>query len=154
MADGFFVRGFDIIRDFYRRTDWISAEKFHIEAARLIRSRILDRTSKGVNYNEKPFKGYSKFWRMVRKKKGLPTDTVNLHFTGDMLSALRWKADKERAVLFFAPSRDEYGKSAEEKAYYTQNGLVKRRFLAMSQQDIRDLQKLYLRILRKKLTGI
>jgi hypothetical protein len=152
--DGIVVRGLEGLTRWFLGFEGMAAEEFHVAAATYIKAQILRRTAEGIDVNERKFRAYSKAWAKVRRKKGLKTRPVDLFFTGSMLSAMAWKANKEQAVLFFRPSSDKKGAWNPTKAYQNQHGKVKRRFFAMSKKDMDDLVKIYWKVLARKVVGL
>ena len=149
-GDGFWVQGYNALLSYLLKFEGMGAERFHVEAAAYVKAQILARTSQGMDASGTKFAPYSAPWKLIRAAKGLPVRRVDLFFTGSMLAAMTWKANKERAVIFFRPSADRRGISNPAKAYYNQEGRRPRRFFAMSKQDIRALVNIYWDILKAK----
>jgi len=59
-----------------------------------------DRVERGVDVNEVPFEPYSASYEQLRAAKELPT-SVDLFFTGQMLSSLTYESTKDVTRLFF-----------------------------------------------------
>lgn len=57
--------------------------------ARFGRNRIQNRTFRGLDLQDRPFRPYSPIWAAVRKRKGLPTSRVTLRFRGTMYAAIQ-----------------------------------------------------------------
>ena len=67
---------------------------------------IKHRTARGKGLNGK-FKPYSAEYIEHRESKGRQTAPVNHHFTGRMLASIHWKANRNRAKLFFSSSAEK-----------------------------------------------
>lgn len=60
-----------------------------IEAlAKHARGQIIKRTQEGKDFNHGDFPDYSEAWAGVRDREGLPSDQVNLTFSGTLLNAI------------------------------------------------------------------
>lgn len=131
------------------------------EIGHFLQFSILARTGKGIDVeggNFHTYAPYSKSWKKVREREGLPTDHVDLFFGGSMLSALTYETTKDSVRLFFmntphVPKKGRKGKSGltnPEVAYY--NNEV-REFFAISLSEEKKILKMaedYLtRILQK-----
>ena len=104
----------------------------------LIQTRIKSRTLAGRDVDGKPFKGYSPGHAKRRQKLGLPTDKVDLFFTGSMQSAMTFEADEDQVRLYFAGTADKFGGSNPEKAFFLHQD---RKFFALSDEDIRVIEE-------------
>jgi len=147
---GIIIKGLERLLTYMSGFDWVCAERFHMEAAAYVKAQILMRTRAGIDADEHDFTPYSSYWKRVRDRVGLPTDRVDLFFTGSMLASMTWKANKDRAVVFFRPSKDRFGSSNPEKAFYNHTKVGPRKFFAMSESDIRELVSIYWKILKKQ----
>jgi hypothetical protein len=72
----------------------------------------------------------------VRSAAGLPTEVVDLFFTGSMLSSLTSEETDSQTTLFFINSQDKFGGSNPAKAYYLNED---REFFAMSADDVETI---------------
>lgn len=111
---------------------------------------ILIRTSKGRDVEGLPFEPYSKSYAKVRADRDLPTNRVDLFFTGQMTSALTYKEAKTQVRLFFmntprrgTPKKDGGFTSSKatnaEIAFY--NNEI-RKFFAISPEQRRYVKRL------------
>lgn len=100
---------------------------------------ILKRTAAGMDADNQPFPPYKPLYARRRKKAGRPVNKVDLFFTGSMLSALTWKAERDRVTLFFMNTTDRFGMKNAAKAYYNQQ---LRNFFAISAEDVREVEEI------------
>lgn len=138
----FIVNGYENIMQKLFGIARMDPAAFHKKAAVYVIKQIKKRTKQGQDVDEKKFFRYSPSWAGVRRRAGKTTKKVNLSFEGVMLSAITYKADNEKALIFFSPTVDSKGMPSPEKAYFNQKGIVKRRFFAMSDKDIEALLKM------------
>lgn len=138
-----------------------NAEPLMGEIGSFLVDDILIRTAKGRDVEGLPFKPYSESYKRVRDDRDLPTDRVDLFFTGQMTSALTYEEAKTQVRLFFmnTPRRGTPKKgggfshssaSNAEVAFY--NNEV-RKFFAISPEErkyIKRLVKEYFENLLKK----
>lgn len=104
-----------------------------------VETQVLQRTAKGIDADNKPFPPYSGLYAKRRKKAGRPTNSVDLFFTGSMLSALTYEAERQRVSLFFMNTTDKFGVRNPAKAYYNQQ---LRNFFAMSAEDVAAVEEM------------
>lgn len=138
-----------------------NAEPLMGEIGNFLVSDILIRTAKGRDVEGLPFQPYSESYKKVRDDRDLPTDRVDLFFTGQMTSALTYEEAKTKVKVFFmnTPRRGTPKKgggfsytnaSNAEIAFY--NNEV-RKFFAISPKErkyIKRLVKDYFKNLLKK----
>lgn len=110
--------------------------------------QILTRTAKGQDVDEVPFAPYSAGYSKRRAKDGRPVDTVDLFFTGSMLSALTYDAHDDLVTLFFMDTDDRFGMKNPEKAYYNQQ---LRNFFSLSAKDVAKVQDMVSKYVQKAL---
>lgn len=117
------IEGLDELR---RRLGYVEADsvskKLLNEIGLFLRTGILERTAAGEDIWYDSFEPYSPQYEVVREQAGLPTDPVDLFFTGSMLSALTFEVDvtstSAQVSLFFMPTEDKFGMFNPEKAFY------------------------------------
>lgn len=98
---------------------------------------ILMRTSEGKDVEGIAFEPYSVSYEKTRENKGLPTDTVDLFFSGQMLSSLTYDATRDQVELFFANTpRKGSDASNPEIAYY--NNEI-REFFGISAEEHKEI---------------
>jgi hypothetical protein len=112
-----------------------------LAAAEFIRSRILDRTSRGVDASGQPFAEYSPLYAKRKAKAGGRTDQVDLYgieHHPHMLNALLTRTNPGGFEIGF------YGEEAE-RAEWNNEGtgrLPARRFFAASEEDLEDVREM------------
>jgi hypothetical protein len=117
--------------------------------------QILKRTAEGKDVSDANFTPYSEPYKKVRAKRGLPTDKLDLFFSGSMLSAMTYAAKKKSVRVFFmdtaGTSQGSRGTtpsvSNAEKAVYNQE---RREFFGLSSEDVKsatDLARRWVRLL-------
>jgi len=99
---------------------------------------ILDRTAKGKDIQDAPFKAYSDGYAKWRAKRG-KTRKPTLFNKGQMLSAIRAKASSEKATIFFSSAAES------KKAAFNQKT---RPFFGFSRKDKGELAKFFIRNLK------
>ncbi len=110
-----------------------------------VERRIRKRTRKGVDYQGREFKEYSEAHAARRKRKGLPTDAVNLQFTlyGGSMDHLDHVVarDLSSVEVLFTSERAE-----RIMRYHNVEGAGKskviRQNMGLSEQDEQDLRRL------------
>ena len=131
------IRGLEELR---QRLGDVAAERqarrILAEAGLFLRTRILERTSQGVDVDETPFRPYSPEYAFFREQAGLPTSVVDLFFTGSMLSSIMIENKDDQVRLFFAPTQDKFGMSNPEKAFFLHEN---RKFFAFSDDDVETI---------------
>ena len=105
---------------------------------------ILQRTSEGIDAEGNAFDPYSDSYAEVRRAVGLPTDKVDLFFTGQMLAGLTYETARDQIKLFFANTsrREREGEqkvSNSELAYYNDK---LRPFFAISAEEEKIIIKM------------
>lgn len=104
------------------------------------KAAILQRTAEGRDANENSFKPYSESYKEYRSKKGRPTGTPDLNFTGRMLGGMRTGLTGVRAQIFFA-RKEEAAKAAGHSLGLGRLKKSKREFFALSHKDIKELDQ-------------
>lgn len=94
---------------------------------------VEDRTNKGKDADNKPFKPYTKEYAKRRAEKGRST-RVNLQFSGRMLSRLRNKSSKRGVRVSISGGED--GLKA-----YSINFDQRRQFMAINNKDVKKIYK-------------
>ena len=67
----------------------------------LIRDIIIERTERGVDGMNKPFKPYSSQYAKRRLKEGFDTSPVNLQVSGAMLNGIKVDATDTGVVVYY-----------------------------------------------------
>jgi hypothetical protein len=138
LADPFEIRGLEAIRKITEAiARGLDTSSMFINMGEYLKLAIKERTARGVDVFGQSFIPYSASHAERRAEKGLPTDIVDLFFTGSMMANMTYSYDKEKLTMFFAPSVDETGMSNPEKAFYLHQ---EREFFEMNQNDIEELQ--------------
>lgn len=89
------------------------------------------------------FKEYSKPYKKVREKAGLPFGNVDLFWTGSMLSSLTNVPQDNIVRLYFMDTTDKFGMRNPKKAYFIQTRPNKeRKFFAISMKDVAAIEKI------------
>jgi hypothetical protein len=70
--------------------------------AEFLLGRIRNRTQKGKDADEIPFKPYTSQYKEFRREKGRQVRFPDLNFSGQMLSNMTQKSNTKNATLFFA----------------------------------------------------
>lgn len=104
-----------------------------------VETQVLTRTARGVSADNTPFPPYNPLYAERRQDAGRPINKVDLFFTGSMLSALTYEAERQRVALFFMNTTDKYGVRNPAKAYYNQQ---LRNFFAMSAADVAAVEEM------------
>ena len=87
-------------------------EDQRLAVADLIVERIVNRTDKGIDKNDKPFVGYSQSYKDSLDFKIAGKGKVNLQLSGDMLAALSvLDVTSRSAVIGFERGSEENGKA-------------------------------------------
>lgn len=128
----------------------LNAKRLLNEVGLFLRTRILERTAAGEDVHGQRFEFYSPRYEALRRKKGLPTDKVDLFFTGSMLSSITFETTDEQVTLFFEDTQDKFGGSNPEKAYHLHQN---REFFAMSADDLETIQDVARQYVRQALKG-
>ena len=115
-------------------------DKIKNKIGNFLMTKIKQRTLKGNDVHGSPFEDYHPKYAMVRKKKGLPTDIVDLFFTGSMMSSMTYTVQETSVRLFFQPTKDKKGVSNPAKAYWLHQH---REFFSLSLEDITEVNNLY-----------
>lgn len=109
------------------------------EVGLFILARIKSRTIRGVDYSGKLFKPYSQQYKLFRKKKGHPTNKVNLTFTGSMLASMDFDSSEKQTRVFFLNTRDSTGTENPKKAFFLNE---ERKFFALSKDDVQRIMQM------------
>ena len=104
------------------------------------RTIIAERTAKGVDVNNAPFKPYTATYAAFRSRNGR-TVNPNLMFTGRMLASMKVTADKRKGVLFFSRSEE-----ARKAAFNNRT----RRFFDLSKNELNRIRDVYFRRLTRE----
>jgi hypothetical protein len=139
------VRGMDGLkaRFFEIKKNLITAQLL-VDMAEEVRSAILKRTARGLDYKGKPFKPYSRRWKAERRKRGKQTSRVDLNFTGRMLGDVLTMIDPAsgRAVVSFGGSGTGGGLAYYHNVSGAGSSRVRREFFALSEEDKENLKKM------------
>jgi len=120
-------RNFDLKLEVSQALDSIQYDALALKTIEI----ILEKTSSGVDFDNKPFVEYADFTKKVRKEKGLPTSKPDLFFTGNMLSGMTSIADNDGAVIGFL-DRDSSNKAYR---HVLGNGVPVRDFFFINDDD-------------------
>lgn len=126
----------------------VRAKKIMSRIGNFLLTSIKSKTSKGEDVDGMKFKDYSVRYKFFRDKKGLPTNIVDLFFTGSMMSSMTYEAKKDEVRLFFLPTTDRKGTFNPEKAYYLNEG---REFFAIGATDIIKIENMFQDHIRRSL---
>jgi len=108
--------------------------------------RIKERTLKGKDVGGKEFKSYSQVYKKIREKKGLPTQIVDLFFSGSMMGSMTQEASKDEVRLFFMNTKDREGGENPIKAFRLNES---RPFFSISTEEVKEICKMYDQYLEK-----
>lgn len=134
------IRGLDELNKKLRRVRrFLENKSIWREIGTYLVASIKDRTSKGKDVDEKDFIPYSPGHLRTRSKKGLPTNTVDLFFTGSMMASMNYDASAEEVRIFFKPGTDKTGSSNPEKAFFLQQD---REFFGISDEDVKEVMEI------------
>jgi hypothetical protein len=100
---------------------------------------IQRRTASGVDVTGRRFKKYTPQYKLFREKEGRSGDTVNLFFTGSMMSSMDHSATEYTAKVFFQNTSDTSGTSNPLKAFALNQ---ERRFFALSTQEQDEIEEM------------
>ena len=95
-------------------------------------AQIQLRTSEGTDAAGMPFKPYSPKYALFREETGHSAGTVNLFYTGSMMSAMTFEADVDQVRVFFMNTKDKSDASNPLKAFALNQ---ERQFFAMSVEE-------------------
>ncbi len=147
------VRGMDGLkaRFFEIKKNLITAQLL-ADLAEEVRSAILKRTARGLDYKVVPFKPYSRRWKDERRKMGKQTSRVDLDFTGRMLWDVLTMIDQAngRAVVSFGGSGTGAKLAYYHHVSWAGSSRVRREFFALSEGDVENLKK----ILEEHIDGV
>lgn len=129
----------------------LDTSSLFINMGEYLKKSIKERTSEGVDVYGRDFIPYSASHAKRRAEKELPTDVVDLFFTGSMMAHMTYSHTTEELRVFFAPSIDESGASNPEKAYYLHQ---EREFFEMSADDIEEIQRIALEEIDRLLSRV
>ena len=96
--------------------------------ATFIITGIANRTQKGLDFNNRTFKGYNTQYKRFITNKGRSA-RVNLTFNNQMLNAMRFKKIRDGAMIHFPDSVEN------TKAYYNHEELNRKFFGLDSNQE-------------------
>lgn len=128
----------------------IATRELMSQIGNLLMLRIKERTGEGKDVEGDLFLPYSAGHAKRRAGKGLPTNIVDLFFTGSMMSSMTFDVGRESVRLFFMPTVDKTGSSNPEKAYFLDQ---KRQFFAISSDEIAEIEELAGNYLEDLLSG-
>lgn len=108
-----------------------------------INENILERTAAGMDADNTSFEPYSYNYKLFRRRKGRPTDKVDLFFKGTMLGSTSVKTEQNKSIIYFMTKRERT--KAAYHHYGTKRGgkkmIPKREFFALSASDIIEIEK-------------
>ena len=108
------------------------------EVGLFARSLILQKTARGVDWKGKKFKSYDPLSAKVRQKKELPTSSVDLFFTGQMINSIKVQTKSNTSRLYFA-SKAEVKKAGYHNAG---DGVPMRHFFDLTPANVSEAQKI------------
>lgn len=103
------------------------------EIGNYLSTAILMRTSEGKDVEGVLFEPYSTSYRRTREKKGLPTDAVDLFFSGQMLNSLTYEQTKDQVKLFFMNTPRGGDKASNPEIAFYNNEI--REFFGISSEE-------------------
>lgn len=124
--------------------------RFFAEVSEYAIVKIQQRTLAGKDADGIAFRPYSPKYKLFREKKGRQSGTVNLFFHGDMFNAMTYRSNATSTILFFANTSDRDGTKNPKKAFFLQQ---KRKFFALSKEDIDGIMNIARRYVRRSLDG-
>lgn len=130
------LKGEEELKGLFRELEklGISNQPLFAEIGLFMNAQIKQRTARGIDANEQTFKPYSPRYKAKRMSMGLPTDHVDLFFTGSMLSSMMATDTQDEVRVFFAPTQDKFGGSNPAKAFFINEG-QDREFFAISEKE-------------------
>jgi len=132
------------------------APKLMGEIGSFLVASMLKRTSQGLDVEGIPFDAYSVPYAKFRESIDLPTDKVDLFFTGQMLEKLTYEETGKQVKLFFTNTPRRGYKGGKEKvsnselAFYNNET---REFFAISSEEEKTILEMvedYVRDLLRK----
>jgi hypothetical protein len=124
--------------------------RFFAEISEYAIVNIQQRTLKGKDADGKAFAPYSPKYKLFRAEKGRQSAPVNLFFHGDMFNSMTYKSGPKSTILFFANTSDREGAKNPKKAFFLQQ---KRKFFALSQEDIDGIMTIARKYVRRIIDG-
>lgn len=106
------------------------------EIGEYMRFRIQKRTAEGKDVDGKAFEPYSPAYAAYRDETGHPSGTVNLFFTGSMMSSMDFDIAAGKVEMFFQGTQDPSGVSNAAKAFWLNE---KRTFFSLSEDDVQGI---------------
>jgi len=136
------IKGLDIITGKFGRLllGLVDSRDLMGEIGTYLTGSILMRTSEGKDVDGVPFEPYSTSYRRTREKKGLPSDMVDLFFSGQMLSSLTYEETKDQVKLFFMNTPRKDGKASNPEIAYYNNEI--REFFGVSSEEHKEVVKM------------
>jgi hypothetical protein len=116
------------------------------EIGEFVKFTIKVRTAKGLNVNGAAFDSYSAKWSLVRTKRGLPINKVDLFFSGGMMASMTHKVGVNSVEIFFLNSHEAL--KAHGHHFGTSRGLPARPFFALSKNEIEQIKQMITDALR------
>jgi len=121
-------------------SDEIVDKKILNKIGNFLMTSIKERTLKGYDVSGDAFEEYTPRYALFRHKKGLPTNLVDLFFTGSMMSSMTYSVDEDSVRIFFQPTKDKKGVSNPAKAYWLNQN---REFFSLNPDELSDAVTLY-----------
>jgi len=153
----------NVSKTFARITGAIEDPKFFARTGEYLRATIKRRTIEGKDADGVAFIPYSRFWAAERMAVGLQVAHVDLFWSGQMMNAMTTDVTPKSVRVFFAATqawdpRSRQGEGTLQGAPVTQAEkaahLYKRRkFFAMSKEQITYIMKSYAESIRKAMSG-
>jgi hypothetical protein len=134
------IRGLTgLIQRFGQAEENVFSKSLMSEIATRVIFWIQRRTSSGVDATGRRFKPYTPQYKLFREKRGRSGDTVNLFFTGSMMSSMTFSATDRESKVFFQSTTDRSGTSNPLKAFALNKD---RLFFALSTQEQEEINEM------------
>ena len=128
----------------------IATQRMMSQIGNYLMTSIKQRTGKGKDVEGELFQPYSTGHKKLRAAKGLPTNIVDLFFSGSMMSAMTFDAGSEQVQLFFMATSDRTGTKNPAKAYFLDQ---KRQFFSISKSEIGEVEEIAAEAVEEILDG-
>ena len=136
------------VENFKKRLEAVKVSLIDEEAlttvSKAAKEIILKRTSDGVSIEGSTFAPYSSSYKIVREKKGMPSDKVDLRRTGEMLDdlAVEVNAGIMQSEIFFETD-ESIEKARTHQVFGAGRNNVRRRFFGLSEEEKSGLTAFY-----------
>lgn len=151
MAEILEIRGLtELIQRFGHTEENLFSKNLMSEIATRVIFWIQRRTQSGVDVTGRRFKPYTPQYKLFREKSGRSGDTVNLFFTGSMMSSMTHSAMEYTANIFFQNTTDSSGARNPLKAFALNQ---ERRFFALSSEEQDKIEEIVSDHIEELLSG-